>query len=195
MLSLFYVIQYNKPAHKSQSNILHFVNNIYTFFIFLYILRFFSLFFTKTNFRHTLFFGSLSEIWFCLLTITTLSSVTAKRFIVNLYKKLFAFFIKVVNFNKCQSCLLYTSLLPLYPPSLILYSMKSNVTEQIFLFHHCEMKKSYYLIILQILLTSSMKRKSLHLNDRMDLLSTFLYIIQALPVLCLSCLLYTSRCV
>jgi len=101
MLSLFYVIQYNKSAHKSQSNILHFVNNIYTFFIFLYILRFFSLFFTKTNFRHTLFFGSLSEIWFCLLTITTLSSVTAKRFIVNLYKKLFAFFIKVVNFNKC----------------------------------------------------------------------------------------------
>ena len=62
--------------------------------------RFFSLFFTKTNFRHTLFFGSPSEIWFCLLTITTLSSVTAKRFIVNLYKKLFTFFFKVVNFNK-----------------------------------------------------------------------------------------------
>jgi hypothetical protein len=100
MLSLFYVIQYNKPAHKSQSNILYFVNNIYTFFIFICILRFFSLFFTKTNFRHTLFFGSLSEIWFCLLTVTTLSSVTAKRFIVNLYKKLFTFFFKVVNFNK-----------------------------------------------------------------------------------------------
>jgi len=100
MLSLFYVIQYNKPAHKSQSNILYFVNNIYTFFIFLCIPRFFSLFFTKTNFRHTLFFGSPSEIWFCLLTITTLSSVTAKRFIVNLYKKLFTFFFKVVNFNK-----------------------------------------------------------------------------------------------
>ena len=45
--------------------------------------------------------SSLPEIWFCILTITTLSSLTAKRFIVNLYKKLFAFFIKVVNFNKC----------------------------------------------------------------------------------------------
>lgn len=47
--------------------------------------------FTKTNFRHTLFFGSLSEIWFCLLTVTTLSSVTAKRFIVNLYKNYLLF--------------------------------------------------------------------------------------------------------
>ena len=38
MLSLFYVIQYNKPAHKSQSNILYFVNNIYTFLYF-YVFR------------------------------------------------------------------------------------------------------------------------------------------------------------